>query len=171
MATISMKVAAVLGSMRWQPLSFDKPLLAYSDQPVVVWPLGTDSVAPPPDEPRFGPLEALEVRVPLSPQLAVLMTWADEPDVLGRVEAQDTYAGEMNAFVIAQADKQWMHKLGDEPPVAGGVIRPLSRSLRGAVRLRDGARVRPPCGDREVLASGSQQTLHNDIEVVSVNRR
>lgn len=59
MTTVSAKVSIVLGSMRWQLLRFDEPLLAYSDQPVVVWPMSVESFEAPPSEPTFGPLEAV----------------------------------------------------------------------------------------------------------------
>jgi Protein of unknown function (DUF4238) len=169
MTTIALKAAAVLGSMRWQLLRFDEPLLAYSDQPVVVWPLGVTEFRTPPGDPCFGPLESLEIHVPLSPHLLLLMTWADKPDIPDPVDADAIFAGEANALTIAQADKQWMHKLGSEPPVARGVIRPLSRAFE--IQYSSDA----------VRASGRRATtaryLHrirkkrfiNDIEVVSIS--
>lgn len=64
MAAVGLKVAAVLGSMRWQLLQFPRSLLVYSDQPVVVWPLAFDEVLLP-MQPQFGPINAVEVVVPL----------------------------------------------------------------------------------------------------------
>jgi hypothetical protein len=106
MTTLSLKVGAVLGSMRWQLLRFDEPLLAYSDQPVVVWPVGVDAFATSPTKPDLSPLDALEVRIPVSPQCALLMTWVGLPDVQEPNPASATHAAEMNALVIGQADKQ-----------------------------------------------------------------
>lgn len=40
MLSYSMKVASILGHMRWHILRFDRPMLACSDQPVVLWPMG-----------------------------------------------------------------------------------------------------------------------------------
>jgi hypothetical protein len=63
-----LKMGAVLGSMRWHLLDFGAPVLAYSDQPVVMWPAGV-TLTEPFSSPRFAPLGAVEVRVPLSPHL------------------------------------------------------------------------------------------------------
>jgi hypothetical protein len=35
--TRSRKLASVLGVMRWSVIRFDRPALAYSDHPVVMW--------------------------------------------------------------------------------------------------------------------------------------
>lgn len=129
MVTVSLKVSAVLGSMRWRLLHFQQPVVAYSDQPIVVWPSGVAAFDAPPGAPSFAPMAALEVRVPLTPHLILLMTWVDEPDVFEPADTPAVYAAESNALVIAQADKQWMHRPGSEPPVALGRIRPLSRAF------------------------------------------
>jgi hypothetical protein len=169
MTTIALKVAAVLGSMRWQLLRFDDPLLAYSDQPVVVWPLGTEMFNAPPTEPNFGPLGALEVQVPLSPHVGVLMTWADLPDPADPVAAPAPYAGEMNALVIAQADKQWMHQLGPEPPVAVGPIRPLSRAFENRYTAAAVHASRRRAMTAQYLHRVRNRRFINDIQVVTVN--
>ena len=129
MRTLGLKVSSILGSMRWRLLRFDDPLLAYSDQPVVVWPAEVRRFDRAPAKPTFGPLGAVEVRAPLSPTLAVLMTWPDEPDIEAPVHAEARYAAELNAMVIGQADKQWMHRPGPEPPMAQGPLYPLSRAF------------------------------------------
>lgn len=128
MLSLGVKMGSVLGSMRWHLLDFGAPLLAYSDHPVVVWPADV-VVTEPFDTPRLGPLGAIEIRVPLSAQISILMTWADVPDKGTVVEADARFAGELNAFVIAQADEQWMHRPGDEPPVSHGRFTPLSRNF------------------------------------------
>jgi hypothetical protein len=128
MLSVGVKLAAVLGSMRWHLLRFDGPVLAYSDHPVVVWP-ADERLVEPFDRPRLGPLSAVEVRVPLAPDLAVLMTWSDIPDTPTPLTAAARFAGELNAFVVAQADLQWMHHPGAEPPVPPGFFGPMSRSF------------------------------------------
>jgi hypothetical protein len=125
----SQKLSWVLGCMRWQLLSFPRPVVAYSDQPVVVWPLGVDLVDKRPEEPRLGPLNALEVRVPLSPNVLLLMTWEDLDDTGARLSTATALAGDTNSLVIAQADRQWMHRPGTEPPVSKRLLRPISREL------------------------------------------
>lgn len=128
MASVGTKLAVVLGSMRWQLLHFSRPVLAYSDQPVVVWPRFYDQLLPP-DRPQFGPLTAIEAAMPLAPDLALLMTWEDRPDPLAAIDMPPEFAGQLNGFVIAQADRQWMHRPGARVPRRRGLIAPLSRQL------------------------------------------
>lgn len=123
----SMKMATLLGHMRWQILRLDRPEFAYSDHPVVIWPLGIDRSAP------FGrqglaPINALEIRAPISPTAAILMTWVDSSDD-GNVRAPARIAAELNAFTVSQADRQWMHRPGREPEIATGRFGPIAPSL------------------------------------------
>ena len=76
MLTSSVKLATLFAHMRWQILRFDGCLLAYSDHPVVVWPMDVTRSAPFARQ-GLGPLTALEIRVPISPSAAILMTWVD----------------------------------------------------------------------------------------------
>ena len=79
--------------------------------------------------PRLGPLGAVEVRVPLSDRMAILMTWQDVPDTGTHLAADRRLAGELNAFIVAQADRHWMHRPGAEPVVSPGQFGPLYRSF------------------------------------------
>jgi hypothetical protein len=121
----SMKIAGVIGNMRWHVLRFKDPVLAYSDHPVVLWPAGMVP-ATPFDRQHLGPLSAVEVRVPIAPDRAILMNWLDLPDAEETLLDQNA-AAELNAFTISQADVEWMHTPGHEPPVAEGTFTPLSR--------------------------------------------
>lgn len=123
------KTSSVIGCMRWRLLRVSKPIVAYSDQPVVLWPLGLLVVDTRPPQPRLGPLSALEIRVPLSPHLIVLMTWDDLSDVPQPIDVTPAFASETNALVVAQADKQWMHHPDGEPPIADHLLRPISEAL------------------------------------------
>jgi hypothetical protein len=128
MLSIGSKLGPVLGSMRWHLLDFGASVLAVSDHPVVTWPADvrmTEAF----NVPRLGPLGAVEVRVPLSDRMAVLMTWQDVPDKRTPVAADVRLAGELNAFVVAQADRHWMHRPGREPVVLPGQFGPLYRSF------------------------------------------
>jgi hypothetical protein len=127
MLAYARKIASVLGLMRWQLLRFDEPLLAYSDHPVVLWPLNLESSLPFKRQ-GLGPLETQEIRVPIAPDVAILMNWLDLNDV-AEVRLPASAAGELNAFTISQAEREWMHKLGREPVVAEGIFRPLSRLI------------------------------------------
>jgi hypothetical protein len=125
MMAYAVKVASVLGLMRWQILRFDGPVLAYSDHPIVLWPLNVESSEPFRRQ-GLGALETSEIRVPIAPDAAILMNWIDRSDEVG-VNMPASVAAELNAFTISQAEKEWMHQPGNEPEVARGVLRPLSR--------------------------------------------
>jgi hypothetical protein len=56
------------------------------------------------------------------------MTWVDLPDPATPARMSRRVAAEFNAFTVGQADRQWMHRPGDEPPLAKGSMLPLSRS-------------------------------------------
>ena len=131
MLALSKKLAAVLGNMRWHLLRTGRPSLAYSDHPVVVWPM-LIARSEPFARQQFGVLSALEVRVPVAPDLAVLMTWVNLPDPSAPVSISDRIAAELNAFTIGQADRQWMHQLGIKPRLATGEMLPVSRVLEHA---------------------------------------
>jgi hypothetical protein len=168
MTTTAVKVAAVLGSMRWQVLTFEEPLLAYSDQPVVIWPRGVELFTTPPAKPSFGPLDALEVCVPLGVHVALLMTWADLPDRHDPIVAPPPYAAEINALVIGQADKQWMHRPGAEPPVASGPIRPLSRAFERRYTASGVITSRRRATTEKYLRRVRNRRFLNDIQVATI---
>lgn len=171
MLRVSRKMASVLGSMRWQLLRFDDPVVAYSDQPVVVWPLGIEKFTAAPARPRFSPVEALEIRVPLSPHLILLMTWADDEDVLDPVAAATAHAADTNALVIAQADKQWMHQPGLEPPVTTGILRPLSRAVEDRYTADAATASQRRQGAIDFLALNSKRRFVDDVQVLTVHRQ
>jgi hypothetical protein len=55
------------------------------------------------------------------------MTWHDIPDKRTPVPAHRRFAAELNAFVVAQADRQWMHRPKAEPMIYPGPFGPLYR--------------------------------------------
>jgi uncharacterized protein DUF4238 len=166
MLSYSMKVASILTQMRWHVLRFEKPVLAYSDQPVVLWPMNVGSTRPF-RRPHLGPLTMLEIRVPISPRVAILMNWIDRSDVIG-VKLDSRAAAELNAFTVAQADREWMHLPGVEPRVPDATFAPLTRfvdeaydrataerSLRRqyATKTRDRVRSRTWVRDLDVITN------------------
>jgi hypothetical protein len=78
---------------------------------------------------RWQLLSFPEVRVPLSPNVLLLMTWEDLDDTGARLSTATALAGDTDSLVIAQADRQWMHRPGTEPPVSKRLLRPISREL------------------------------------------
>jgi Protein of unknown function (DUF4238) len=127
MLSYAVKVAGILSLMRWHVVRFDGPLLAYSDHPVVLWPMNVERTRPFSRQ-GLGPLTMLEIRVPIAPDAAILMNWIDRSDEVG-VAMKPRAAAELNAFTVAQAEKEWMHRAGSEPEVADGVFSPLSRLI------------------------------------------
>lgn len=119
--------AAVFASMHWALVEFARPLIATSDHPLVLWP-GAESRSPRVEQiTQTGILECVEFRLPLSPNHAVLMTWSDTPDdEHTRVRGTRDHAGNLNAFTVASAERQWFYRPGTSPPIASGNLRPLS---------------------------------------------
>jgi hypothetical protein len=164
MLTTGVKMATVLSHMRWQILRFDAAVLAYSDHPVVLWPLTVQRSAPFSRQ-GLGPLDALEIRVPIAPDAAILMTWVDRSDE-ANVPLGPLAAGELNAFTVGQADRQWMHRPGSEPPVARGILPPVSRVVERAydqpVALRSARRATAA----RFLGRVKDRRYVHDVEVI-----
>ena len=165
MLTLGPTLTSILGSMHWTLVEFASPVVATSDHPVVIWPIGESSRSPQPTPLGVGALETLEVRLPLSPTAAVLMSWLDAPDdERASVRGARHHAATLNAFTVASADRQWFHKPGTSPPVATGKLLPLAPELIGGYsyqaavsskrRARVSAEVQPKIGrnlaDRDV---------------------
>lgn len=93
----------------------------------------------------LGPLTMLEIRVPIAPDAAILMNWIDQSDQVD-VSMKRRAAAELNAFTVAQVEKEWMHPPGGEPEIADDVFAPLSRLI-------------DPTYDRSV-AEGSARRAH-----------
>jgi hypothetical protein len=127
MLSLAPKVGAVIGCMNWTLVRFPTPILATSDHPVVVWPDWEARRANNAPMTIKGVLTSLEVRFPISPQLALVATWLDLPDpeapVIAGIRA---LASNLNTFTIGQAEKQWFHQPGAVTPRTAGRLVPLS---------------------------------------------
>jgi hypothetical protein len=132
MSQLSLKVATILASMRWQLLQTSRPALIYSNQPVVLWPAGFGVMQSAPTRPRFGPMSAQEVLFPLAPRLALMMTWEDRPDRETPRPIGHDLAATINELVIGQADRQWMHAVDHEPARTSVPLRSVSTALGGS---------------------------------------
>jgi hypothetical protein len=164
MLTTAVKMATVLALMRWQVVRFDGPLLAYSDHPVVLWPLEAARSAPFARQ-GLAPLVALEVRMPISPDAAIVMTWVDRSDET-HVSLGPRAAAELNAFTVGQAARQWMHQPGSEPDVATGVFAPASRLLEPAYDRATALRsVRRVTAQQFIERVKNRRHVH-DVEVI-----
>jgi hypothetical protein len=140
-------VAVAFGSMHWTLVSFAKPRLVTSDQPVVVWPLSRGRARPCPNDLNAGVTDTLDIFVPVAPGLLLLMTWLDGRDRPVVIAGTGRHIATVNAFVVANADVQWFHELGVAPWLATGPRDPLSTDLlagydvdiaSGSTRRRDG---------------------------------
>jgi Protein of unknown function (DUF4238) len=129
MVSLGTKVSGVLGSMHWTLLKFASPVLATCDHPVVSWPLDRFSQRPRQTSYDVGLFEMLEFRVPISPRLAILLTWRDGPDPSIPVTGNRDIAANLNAFTVAHAERQWFHSPERVPPIGSGQLLPLSRTL------------------------------------------
>ena len=168
MLTTGMRQGSVLGSMRWQLLRFADPVVAYSDHPVVVWPARTLTVTAAFDDPQLETLTAFEAAVPLTPHLAVLMTWSDQPDAEQPVVTKEALAGQLNAFVISQADQQWMHKIGTQPPIARGPFTPLASTVLPDYSLAHAQRSARRAAASAYLHRVRKKKFLSDIEIADV---
>jgi Protein of unknown function (DUF4238) len=130
MLSTATTATGVVASMHWTLIEFQRPLLATSDHPVVLWP-GVASRSPQATEvTQIGVIECVEIRLPLSPTRALLMTWSDLPDDEPlRVRGTRDHAANLNAFTVASAERQWFYHPGSTPPLAKGNLRPLALEL------------------------------------------
>ena len=162
------KMASALGSMNWSLIRFGSPALATSDHPVAVWP---PSAAGRPAQvtlvQEIGVGNVLEIRFPVSPGAAILMTWRERPDDHEPLDGKTHHAENLNAFTIAQAVKQWFYKLGARRPrQPSGIWLPLAPELLPGYSIYEAAPLPAsaahPCGstgarrrtDRAVPRSG-----------------
>lgn len=129
MMVIANRLITAFGSMKWDLIEFSEPLLVISDHPVAAWPLDSDHRRPDPTPTGLGVLNFREVRVPLSPTVALLMTWQDEMFGEQVFEGSVELAANLNAFTIANADRQWMHLPGGRVPTHDGYHDPISSKL------------------------------------------
>jgi hypothetical protein len=116
MLGMSSKASSIFGSMVWALVRFSRPMLATSDHPIFGWSLFEATSRPQPTPEGLGLINLLEVRVPVSSRSAILMTWLDRAgDIAVPFEGGRQQARNLNAFTIAQAEKQWFHAPGANP--------------------------------------------------------
>jgi hypothetical protein len=135
MLSLVRSVGVALASMRWTLVSFTDPRLATSDHPVVVWPLRRAASRPHANDIDAGVLDTLEVFFPVDPDHLLLLTWIDDVDTPHPAAGEGRHISTANAFVVANADKQWFHEPGVQPWIASGTRSALSAQL---VRDYDG---------------------------------
>jgi Protein of unknown function (DUF4238) len=122
--------SAIFASMHWTMVEFSSPLLATSDHPVYLWPGFAGRSPDRSDVTQIGVLECSEIRMPLSPTQALLMTWSDRPDEEApRVRGTRDHASNLNSFTVQSAERQWFYRPGAAKPRTAGTLRPLALEL------------------------------------------
>lgn len=122
MMSTGITATGVFASMHWTVIEFERPLIATSDHPLVLWP-GVESRSPVTTEiTLLGVLECVEVRLPLSPTHGLLMTWSDHPDDdHAKAKGTSDHAANFNAFTVASAERQWFHRQEGCPAAPAGI--------------------------------------------------
>jgi hypothetical protein len=130
MISTGISTSGIFASMHWTLLEFGSPIVATSDHPVVLWE-GVGSRSPQTTEiTQIGILNCVEIRLPLSPTRAVLMTWSDHfDDEHVKLRGTRDHAANLNVFTVESADRQWFHRPGSTTPRASGSLMPLSLGL------------------------------------------
>lgn len=127
MLQLGAKAASAIGSMTWSLLSFPSPRLALADHPVVAWPMEGGGRSPQRVRPEsVGVVNFLEVRLPVAPDLALLMTWTGIPDLPLPLLGRSHHARNINAFSMAEAERHWIHRPEVVPRAGSGPWTPLS---------------------------------------------
>jgi hypothetical protein len=101
----------VLVNMRWQIARWSKPVLLSSDQPTICW------HAPHQSSP-WGLTQAAEIRMPLSPDRALVATWHDGGDPAEVISADRLAALTMNHHTERHA-VDWLYWRPGTEPIRG----------------------------------------------------
>ena len=167
------KLASILGSMNWTLLRFERPLVATSDHPVHLWPIERRASRPELGRLNAGILPTLEVRLPVSAHAALLMTCIPEPDPPAHVAGKRQHLRNLNAFTIAEAERQWFHCPRVSPPTIDGILAPLSSQLYAGYDGRAAwqSPLRQEVSRRIQPRIGEELRPNDQIEIVRVNSR
>lgn len=108
-------IGSLVSSMHWSLIDFGSDRLISSDHPVVAVGVSPGTTAA---VPRFGLANVAEIRFPVTPRLALLLSWQDQPDSEVPARGFPREARAINHSVKAQAERQWFHRPGTRPSVA-----------------------------------------------------
>jgi hypothetical protein len=115
--------------MHWTLVHFDASRLATSDHPVIVWPTRRGPSVARANDSQAGVLDTLEAFGPVGPAHLLLMAWRFDANTATVVPGARRELSTANAYVIANAEKQWFHIPGVDPWVSKGRRHPLSHAL------------------------------------------
>lgn len=162
MLRVTAKMASCVGSMTWSLIRFERPVLATSDHPVVVWPASeTGRPAEPAVPGKIGVGNFFEVRFPVNPWAALLMAWRDRPDTMAPIAGKTHHADNLNAFTIAEAEHQWFYRPGSRRPRRRtGPWLPLAPELLLDYSIREAA----GCRRRRDILADMQGRVGEEME-------
>lgn len=124
------RVCTLVGSMHWSLLRSSAPRICISDHPVVCVPLVVGRFRPFQAVPDEGFANVIEMRFPVDPHHALLLTWRDVPEEeQGPISLPRDLLRDLNASVVGQAENQWFHRPGATPPHSSRVQEPISTRL------------------------------------------
>jgi len=117
-------------------------------------------------------LNTLEIRFPATSHHALLLTWLDLPDEdAPRVAGSKQDAANLNAFTIAEAERQWVHHPGVSVPRTSGQLLAISPDrARGYDSTIARASRRRNETDRRVNSLKADGGLRGGFEILTVNR-
>jgi hypothetical protein len=99
-------------------------------------------------------------------------TWTDTPDdERTRVRATRDHARNLNAFTVANADRQWFHLPDTSPPVGSGSFLPLSAQLLHGYTPEAAARSqRRAATSAEIQPKIGRDLSDQEVTIVKVSR-
>jgi hypothetical protein len=104
MLSVGSQMSALVGTMHWSLLEFRTPLVATSDHPMVIWRQGVTSQRPQKTPFDIADIACDEIRVPISPRHAILMTWCDDVEGMIGVSALCVVALELSTADVAECE-------------------------------------------------------------------
>jgi hypothetical protein len=125
----AVQIGVLLGSMHWTLLRFKKPALILSDHPVGLISDTGQRLIDMPVPPR-GYSSTVEMWWPVTPRLAIVGSWRDEPDDGPAVDGDLDLAARINASIRRAARRHWLHRPDMTPAFnETGVPSPIASEL------------------------------------------
>jgi hypothetical protein len=152
---------AMIGSMHWVMIEFDRPLLATADHPLFivpnVWPGAELNVQA---APSIGILNTRELQFNLDPQHCLLMTWYEGPDPEEPVVGSFREAANINRALFAQTDIEFVYGCHYEAPVVAP-----PENIRAPIVPLSGVYL-PSYGYADVLRSQRREATSRNLDLL-----
>ncbi|MDA0168436.1 DUF4238 domain-containing protein [Solirubrobacter taibaiensis] len=107
-------VASLMGQMHWALLRFSRPELVSSDHPIdtVLWTSDGNRSA---GAPSGLVCDSCEIRIPIGPSAALLLSWADRDDRVDPINARRHHVSAVNRGVWIRAERHRFWQPGQTP--------------------------------------------------------